>query len=114
VKVLTDLSTDQFNRVIGAALLGRHPLGDRGHHAVELVGREVRQHLHVLVARSMLRMVRHINADWQNHVGQTGVTCYTCHRGNPQPCSGATHSVIEAITRLNWSVERSVSTFTFW
>jgi len=36
-------------------------------------------------ARLMLRMVRHINADWGQHVGRTGVTCYTCHRGAPIP-----------------------------
>ena len=37
------------------------------------------------VARQMLKMVRHINADWKSHVGETGVVCYTCHRGHPQP-----------------------------
>ncbi len=37
------------------------------------------------VARRMLQMTRHINADWQTHVGKTGVTCYTCHRGQPVP-----------------------------
>ena len=38
-----------------------------------------------VVARKMLQMTRHINADWQNHVSTTGVTCYTCHRGEPVP-----------------------------
>lgn len=38
-----------------------------------------------VVARKMIQMVQHINADWKTHVGQTGVTCYTCHRGNPVP-----------------------------
>jgi photosynthetic reaction center cytochrome c subunit len=40
------------------------------------------------VAREMLRMTRHINADWAQHVqanGPTGVTCYTCHRGQAIP-----------------------------
>ena len=37
------------------------------------------------VARRMLQMTRHINADWQNHVQKVGVTCWTCHRGNPVP-----------------------------
>ena len=36
-------------------------------------------------ARVMLRMTRHINADWSNHVAGAGVTCYTCHRGQPVP-----------------------------
>jgi len=38
-----------------------------------------------VVARRMLQMVQHINADWQQHVASTGVTCYTCHRGQPVP-----------------------------
>lgn len=38
-----------------------------------------------IVARRMLQMNQHLNADWKNHVGNTGVTCYTCHRGNPVP-----------------------------
>lgn len=37
------------------------------------------------VARRMLQMTMHINGDWQPHVKATGVTCYTCHRGNPVP-----------------------------
>ncbi|MBI1403513.1 MAG: photosynthetic reaction center cytochrome c subunit [Porphyrobacter sp.] len=36
------------------------------------------------VARQMLLMTRDINAN-SRHVGTTGVTCYTCHRGNPVP-----------------------------
>ena len=38
-----------------------------------------------LTARMMLRMTRHINSDYTRHVGGTGVTCYTCHRGKPLP-----------------------------
>ena len=33
----------------------------------------------------MLQMTRHINKDWKAHVATTGVTCYTCHRGQPVP-----------------------------
>jgi len=36
-----------------------------------------------IVARRMLQMTRHINKDWKEHVASTGVTCYTCHRGQP-------------------------------
>ena len=39
------------------------------------------------VARRMLQMTRHINTDWTAHVGATGVTCYTCHRGQPVPAN---------------------------
>ena len=38
-----------------------------------------------VVARRMFQMVRAINGTWNSHVGATGVTCYTCHRGNPVP-----------------------------
>jgi len=38
-----------------------------------------------VVARRMVQMTQHLNADWKPHVGTTGVTCYTCHRGNPVP-----------------------------
>lgn len=37
------------------------------------------------VARRMLQMTMQINGEWQPHVKATGVTCYTCHRGNPVP-----------------------------
>jgi photosynthetic reaction center cytochrome c subunit len=40
-----------------------------------------------VVARRMLQMTQHLNKDWQPHVGATGVTCYTCHRGNPVPAA---------------------------
>jgi photosynthetic reaction center cytochrome c subunit len=40
-----------------------------------------------IVARRMIQMVRHLNSDWKQHVQVkgAGVTCYTCHRGNPVP-----------------------------
>jgi photosynthetic reaction center cytochrome c subunit len=38
-----------------------------------------------VVARKMLQMTRHINTDWKTHVAGTGVTCYTCHRGQNIP-----------------------------
>ena len=40
-----------------------------------------------VVARRMIQMVRHINSDWKTHVAATGVTCYTCHRGQPVPAN---------------------------
>jgi photosynthetic reaction center cytochrome c subunit len=40
-----------------------------------------------VVSRRMLQMTRHINADWKTHVAETGVTCYTCHRGQPVPAN---------------------------
>jgi photosynthetic reaction center cytochrome c subunit len=37
------------------------------------------------VARTMIQMTQNINSNWNAHVKDTGVTCYTCHRGNPVP-----------------------------
>jgi photosynthetic reaction center cytochrome c subunit len=40
-----------------------------------------------VVARRMIQMVQHINTDWKTHVAETGVVCYTCHRGQPVPAN---------------------------
>ena len=37
------------------------------------------------VARRMLEMTRAVNSQWKSHTGETGVTCYTCHRGQNVP-----------------------------
>jgi photosynthetic reaction center cytochrome c subunit len=84
VQVLTDLSENQFNRVmLGlAAWVG----GEQGcaycHNTDNLADDSLYAKK---VARVMLKMNRHINKDWQAHVGVAGVTCYTCHRGQPVP-----------------------------
>lgn len=41
-----------------------------------------------VVARSMIQMNQAINRDWTSHVAATGVTCYTCHRGQNVPQYG--------------------------
>ena len=38
-----------------------------------------------LVARRMIQMVQNVNSEWTSHVAEVGVTCYTCHRGQPVP-----------------------------
>ena len=38
-----------------------------------------------IVARRMIQMTQKVNQDWKTHVADTGVTCYTCHRGNNSP-----------------------------
>jgi photosynthetic reaction center cytochrome c subunit len=39
------------------------------------------------VARRMIQMTMRINGEWKEHVKATGVTCYTCHRGQPVPAN---------------------------
>ncbi len=38
-----------------------------------------------VVARRMIQMTQNINGNWQSHVQNVGVVCYTCHGGNPVP-----------------------------
>ncbi|MFM7567315.1 MAG: photosynthetic reaction center cytochrome PufC [Betaproteobacteria bacterium] len=38
-----------------------------------------------IVSRRMVQMTQEINSTWKNHVVDTGVTCYTCHRGKNVP-----------------------------
>jgi len=38
-----------------------------------------------VVARRMLQLTIATNTTYANHVGNVGVTCYTCHRGNNAP-----------------------------
>jgi photosynthetic reaction center cytochrome c subunit len=39
------------------------------------------------VSLNMLRMTQHINVNWRSHVQETGVTCWTCHRGQAVPAN---------------------------
>ena len=36
-------------------------------------------------AATMIRMTQTLNTEWRQHVGEVGVTCYTCHRGQAVP-----------------------------
>jgi photosynthetic reaction center cytochrome c subunit len=40
-----------------------------------------------VVARKMIQMTQRVNVDWKQHHNGTGVTCYTCHRGNNIPAN---------------------------
>lgn len=40
-----------------------------------------------VVSRKMTQMTQHLNVNWKSHVVDTGVTCYTCHRGNNIPAN---------------------------
>ena len=83
VKVLNDLSADQFNRVMVAITRWVSPeQGCAYCHGDNLADDTLYTKI---LARRMLQMTRHINKDWKDHVATTGVTCYTCHRGQPVP-----------------------------
>jgi photosynthetic reaction center cytochrome c subunit len=91
VQVLGDLSAAQFGRIMVAMTEWVSPEGrvENGgcaycHNVENMASDEVYTKV---ISRRMLQMTRHINADWSAHVGQTGVTCYTCHRGQPVPAA---------------------------
>lgn len=86
VQVLGDLSVPQFNRLMASITQWVSP--EQGctycHAGASLADDSVYTKR---VSRRMLEMTRHINANWQDHVTDTGVTCYTCHRGEPVPAA---------------------------
>ena len=90
VQVLTDISAAEFGRTMTA--MSAWVAGNAGncaycHNTANFAADSAKgQPIYTkLVARMMLRMTRRVNSDYTNHVGGTGVTCYTCHRGQPLP-----------------------------
>jgi len=84
VKVLGDLTTAEFTRTMVAITAWVSPKeGCTYCHNPRNLAEDSKYQK--VVARRMLEMTRHLNADWKPHVGATGVTCYTCHRGQPVP-----------------------------
>jgi photosynthetic reaction center cytochrome c subunit len=85
VKVLGDLSVAQFNRLMASMATWVAP-NDGGcvycHNPANFADDEKYTKV---VARRMLQMTQNINSEWKTHVADTGVTCYTCHRGQPVP-----------------------------
>jgi photosynthetic reaction center cytochrome c subunit len=84
VQVLGDLTVDQFNRVMLGMAAWVAPADQSCNycHGDNMVSDDKYTKR---VARRMLLMVRDINKNWTAHVAQTGVVCYTCHRGAPVP-----------------------------
>ena len=88
VKVLGDLSVDEFNYTMAAITEWVSP--EQGcnycHNPENMASDAIYTKV---VARKMFQMTRTINANWQPHVNaggkQVGVTCWTCHRGNNVP-----------------------------
>ena len=91
VQVLGDLDTAQFNRLMNAITTWVAPQeGDNAgcaycHNVENMASDEVYTKV---VARRMIQMTRtHQHQVQHAHVQQTGVTCYTCHRGQPVPAN---------------------------
>jgi photosynthetic reaction center cytochrome c subunit len=90
VQLLRDVSNAQFLRIMQAMTEWVVPqeVRDAGngcaycHNVENMASDEVYTKV---VSRRMMQMVATINN--HPHVGQTGVTCYTCHRGRPVPAA---------------------------
>jgi hypothetical protein len=84
VQVLNDLSALEFSRLMQAMSTWVAP--EQGcvfcHNTKNLASDEKYTKV---VARKMLAMTRNINTNWKTHVAGTGVTCWTCHRGQAVP-----------------------------
>ena len=90
VQVLGDLSITEFNRLMLAIskwIASELPEADRCNYCHEAEDRSLDTKYTKLVARNMLKMTLEANSAWKTHVAQTGVTCYTCHRGQPIPAN---------------------------
>ena len=84
VQVLGDLGGDQFSRLMQAITNWVSP--EQGCAYCHNEENYADDGLYTkVVARRMLQMTRHINADYKSHVAGVGVTCYTCHRGKNVP-----------------------------
>jgi len=88
VQVLGDISVDQFNRLMIAITEWVAPQ-EEGCNYCHVAGESLAlDTLYTkVVSRRMLQMTQHINENWKQHVADTGVTCYTCHRGQPVPAN---------------------------
>lgn len=84
LQVLGDLSIAEFGRTMEAITSWIAPEQSCAYCHVEGNFADDGKYTKV-VARRMLQMVRHVNSDLKAHVAETGVTCYTCHRGQPLP-----------------------------
>ena len=86
VQVLGNLSVGQFTRLMASLTTWVSPA--QGCAYCHNVNNMADDSLYTkVVARRMIQMTQNINANWQTHVQQVGVTCWTCHRGNPVPAN---------------------------
>ncbi len=85
VQVLGDLNIVEFGRTMAAMTQWIAPK-DEACNYCHVEGNMADDSKYTkLVARRMIQMTQSVNANWSSHVQQTGVTCYTCHRGQPVP-----------------------------
>ncbi len=84
IQVLKDLNVAQFTRVMLAMTQWVAP-PEQSCNYCHVANMASDDRYTKRVARRMLQMTRYINTNWKNHVANTGVTCYTCHRAHVVP-----------------------------
>ena len=90
IKVLNNLSKDRFDHLMAEitqwVVPANAPAAEQScsycHNPENMASDEKYPKI---VARRMIEMTRTVNSKWASHVKDTGVTCYTCHRGNGVP-----------------------------
>ncbi|MDH7975168.1 photosynthetic reaction center cytochrome PufC [Sphingomonas sp. AR_OL41] len=85
VKVLGGVSKDRFDHVMAQISQWVAPPAEGCNYCHNPENMASDEKYTKVVARRMLQMTLNINGKWANHVKATGVTCYTCHRGNAVP-----------------------------
>ena len=87
VPLLGDLSVADFNRHMAAITAWVAPPAEGCNycHVGENFADDGKYQK--VIARKMIEMTRAVNGGWKTHVADTGVTCYTCHRGQPVPAN---------------------------
>lgn len=85
VKVLTNLSQHQFDRLMVAMTQWVAPKQGCSY-CHDLKQGYAYDGLYTnKVTRQQIAMTLDMNTNWGNHLAPTGVTCYTCHRGQNMP-----------------------------
>ena len=109
VQVLGELTDANFNRLMAAMTQWVSP--EQGcaycHNEENLASDELYTKV---VSRRMIQMTQNINENWDGHVGETGVNCYTCHRGQNVP-SEIWFKLAPALeARAGWSAIQNYAT----
>ena len=85
VKVLGGMSKDRFDHLMAEITQWVAPPEEGCNYCHNPANLASDEKYTKVAARRMLEMTRAINSSWSSHVQKTGVTCYTCHRGNAVP-----------------------------
>jgi photosynthetic reaction center cytochrome c subunit len=85
LKLLGDLSLTEFNRQMAAFTKWIAPPEQGCAYCHNLENMASYEKYTKTVALAMIKMTQDTNANWKDHVGDTGVTCWTCHRGKGVP-----------------------------